>query len=450
MRIHLIACGGAVMHNMAIALHKKGHQVTGSDDVIFDPAKSRLERLGLLPTTVGWNAENITSDIEAVILGMHAKADNPELLKAQELGIKIYSFPEFLYEQSREKTRVVVAGSHGKTTITSMVMYALRKSGVDFDYMVGSSVDGFEDSVRLSDAPIIILEGDEYLTSPIDRRPKFIWYKPHVLLVSGIAWDHVNVFPSLEEYHQQFEMLLEQQNSGALVYYVNDPVLDKMASGLFKPDLFIKPYTTPEYSIENGQTIINHDGIKTPLEIIGQHNLENLEGARLVCEELGVDALKFFKNMQDFTGAGRRLEVLKTFKNGIVYKDFAHSPSKVKASTNAVASQFKNYETVAVLELHTFSSLTKSFLPEYAGCLDAAQKPAVFVNPETLKRKGNLAFTAQEIRQYFKNDDIEFFDSPQVLKDWIIEQGIDKKALLLMSSGNFGGIDFDQVLESLN
>lgn len=449
MRIHLIAIGGAVMHNMAIALHKKGYTISGSDDVIFDPAKSRLAKHGLLPENVGWDANNISSDLDGVILGMHAKPDNPELLKAQELGIRIYSFPEFLYEQSKDKKRVVVAGSHGKTSITSMIMYVLKSQGLDFDYMVGSSVDGFEDSVKISDAPLIVFEGDEYLTSPIDRRPKFIWYKPDVLLISGIAWDHVNVFPTLDIYQQQFEMLIDQQQTGALVYFVDDPVLQKIAAKQFKPDVFFKPYQTPEYIIRNGVTSVTHEGETTELEIIGEHNLQNLEGARLVCEELGISASNFFKSISTFTGAGRRLEVWKKYENAIVFKDFAHSPSKVKASTKAVSEQYADWETVAVLELHTFSSLKKEFLPEYAGALDEADTAVVFINPETLKRKGNLTFKEVEIREYFKNDSITLIDDPTELEGFLHNLGMNKRALLLMSSGNYGGVDVEKWLNSL-
>lgn len=441
MRIHFIAIGGAIMHNLAIALHKKGYEISGSDDVIFNPSRDRLAKYGLLPRQEGWNVANIEDKLDAVILGMHAKPDNPELLKAQEIGLKIYSFPEFVYEQSKNKTRVVIAGSHGKTTTTSMVMHALREAGKDFDYMVGSSVKGFEDSVRLSNAPIIVLEGDEYLTSPIDMRPKFIWYKPQLLMITGIAWDHINVFPTYKGYVKQFRNLVEQQNKGALVYFVDDKELDNIVIDQYKPDIFIKPYTTPQYETEGGNTILNHDGFKAELQIIGAHNLQNLEGARLVCEELGIDSQDFLKSMESFTGAGQRMEKIVDSENYTFYKDFAHAPSKVKASVKAMKEQYGSKEIVALLELHTFSSLNKEFLKEYAGALDAADRAVVFVNPETLRRKGKIVFTQDEMRKAFKNDKLIYLNDPRELKDLV--EKIDKKgkAVIAMSSGNWGGVE---------
>jgi len=434
------------MHNLAIALHKKGHQVTGSDDAIFDPSKSRLDMHGLLPERFGWNAENISDDLDAVILGMHAKEDNPELLKAQEMGIRVYSFPEFVYEECKEKTRLVVAGSHGKTTTTSMVMHVLRECGKDFDYMVGSSVEGFEDSVKLSDAPIVVLEGDEYLTSPIDRRPKFIWYKAQVLMITGIAWDHINVFPTFKGYVDQFRTLIENQHTGALVYFVKDAELDKIVNEQFKPDVFIKPYDTPEYEVKDGMTLVKHEGIVTHLKIIGEHNLQNMEGARLMCEEVGIGASEFFRAMASFEGAGRRLECLVNTTDYVLYKDFAHSPSKVTASVKAIAQQYPQLKSVALLELHTFSSLKKEFLPHYAGSLDAAEQAAVFINPETLAKKGNLSFDEDEIKQAFKRDDLTYLHTIEQLHTYVNQLGTQGSAIIYMSSGNWGGVKIDEVL----
>lgn len=446
MKIHFIAIGGAIMHNLAIALHKKGHQITGSDDAIFDPSKSRLARHGLLPAIMGWDTQHIAIDLDAVILGMHAKEDNPELLKAQEMGIRVYSFPEFVYEECKDKTRIVVAGSHGKTTTTSMIMHVLRTCGMDFDYMVGSSVDGFEDSVKLSDAPLVVLEGDEYLTSPIDRRPKFIWYKPQVLMVTGIAWDHINVFPTFEGYVEQFRMLIEEQQEGALVYFVQDPELDRIVNDQFKPDVFIKPYDTPNYQITAGKTEVEHDGLKTSLHIIGEHNLQNMEGARLACEEVGVDTRDFFKAMETFEGAGRRLECLRDTEESVLYKDFAHSPSKVTASVKAISDQYPSLHSIALLELHTFSSLKKEFLPHYAGSLDSASEAVVFVNPETLKKKGNLTFSEEEIREAFQRKDLKFITEPTDLHKYVKEIDTQGKAIIFMSSGNWGGVDMEGLL----
>lgn len=446
MRIHFIAIGGAIMHNLAIALHKKGHLITGSDDAVFDPSKSRLAKHGLLPETMGWNSETISNDLDAVILGMHAKEDNPELLRAQEVGVRVYSFPEFVYEECKTKTRLVVAGSHGKTTTTSMIMHVLRECGRDFDYMVGSSVDGFEDSVKLSDAPLVVLEGDEYLTSPIDRRPKFIWYKPEVLMVTGIAWDHINVFPTFEGYVDQFRKLIEDQQSGAIVYFVKDTALDKIINEQFKPDVFIKPYDTPNYTVTAGRTEVEHDGLKTDLHIIGEHNLQNMEGARLACEEVGIETRDFFKAMATFEGAGRRLECLVNTENYVLYKDFAHSPSKVTASVKAIGQQYPKLKSVALLELHTFSSLNKDFLPLYAGSLDNADEALVFVNPETLKKKGNLSFSEAEMRKAFQRPDLTFIQEPSELHTYVNQLSTQGSAIIYMSSGNWGGVAMDDLL----
>lgn len=448
MRIHFIAIGGAIMHNLAIALHKKGHHVTGSDDAIFDPSKSRLQQQGLLPQSFGWKTENITDDLDAVILGMHAKEDNPELLKAQEMGVRVYSFPEFVYEECKNKTRLVVAGSHGKTTTTSMVMHVLRECGKDFDYMVGSSVEGFVDSVKLSDAPIVVLEGDEYLTSPIDRRPKFIWYKAQVLMITGIAWDHINVFPTFEGYVDQFRTLIEDQHQGALVYFVKDQELDKIVNEQFKPDVFIKPYDTPEYTVQEGQTRVVHEGIETELKIIGEHNLQNMEGARLMCEEVGISAQDFFTAMASFEGAGRRLECLVNTPEYVLYKDFAHSPSKVTASVKAIAEQYPNLTSVALLELHTFSSLKKEFLPHYAGSMDAADQAVVFINPETLAKKGDLSFSEAEIKDAFQRDDLIYLHTIDQLHTYVNQLVTTGSAIIYMSSGNWGGVGMEGVLVS--
>ena len=446
MRIHFIAIGGAIMHNLAIALYKKGHQITGSDDAVFDPSKSRLAKHDLLPTAMGWDSGNISSDLDAVILGMHAKEDNPELLRAQEIGVRVYSFPEFVYEECKTKTRLVVAGSHGKTTTTSMIMHVLRECGKDFDYMVGSSVDGFEDSVKLSDAPIVVLEGDEYLTSPIDRRPKFIWYKPQVLMITGIAWDHINVFPTFDGYVDQFRKLVDDQQTGAIVYFAKDPELDKIINEQFKPDVFIKPYDTPNYTVHDGKTEVEHDGLKTVVQIIGEHNLQNMEGARLACEEVGIETQDFFKAMATFEGAGRRLECLVNTPKYVLYKDFAHSPSKVTASVKAVADQYPSLKSIALLELHTFSSLNKDFLPLYAGSLDTADQAVVFVNPETLKKKGNLNFTQEEIRQAFQRPDLTYIQNADRLHIFVNNINTQGHSIIYMSSGNWGGVDMDDLL----
>lgn len=436
------------MHNLAIALHKKGHVVSGSDDVLFDPALSRLQQFGLAPSEMGWNPEAIDDTIDRVILGMHAKEDNPELSRARELGLPIMSFPEFIAEECKDKKRIVLAGSHGKTTCTSMLMHALQFHGLEFDYMVGSSVDGFEDSVKLSDAPVVLLEGDEYLSSPIDLRPKFLWYEPHVLMITGIAWDHVNVFPTFEEYVLQFEKLIALQEEGVLIYFAGDALLDNIVGEQFMPSLHVRPYETPEHTISNGKTTIHHDDLRAPVAVIGQHNLQNLEGVRLVAEELGISAADFYTAMSGFTGAGRRMEAVLKNDSYVLYKDFAHSPSKVTASVKAVAEQYPEMRATAILELHTFSSLKKSFLPEYANSLDAAEEAVVFVNPETLKRKGNLQFTESEIREAFKRNDLKYIDDPEELKRYLEKLSKPKRAVIFMSSGNWGRVPVQEILST--
>lgn len=434
------------MHNLAIALHKNGHMVTGSDDVIFEPSLSRLSQYGLLPSEFGWDPGRIQVDMDAVIVGMHAKVDNPELIRAKELSIPTYSFPAFVFEQSKQKLRVVVAGSHGKTTCTAMIMHVLAHAGLRFDYLVGSSVDGFEDSVRLSDAPIIVLEGDEYLSSPFDLRPKFVWYKPNVLMLTGIAWDHINVFPTKERYVAPFEQLVAEMTEGTLVYFSGDAELRRIVGGQFKPSLIVKPYETPKYFVSNGRTTVVHEDLQAPLLIFGEHNLQNLEGVRLVCAQLGVPTGQFFEAMTSFAGAGRRLQPLVDTPSLKVFKDFAHSPSKVAASVNAVASQYPDHHVVAVLELFTFSSLNPDFLPQYANTLAPAGTAAVFVDPEALRRKGNLQFTQVQIRDAFKRPDLLYFDNPTALEAFVPTIKHQKMAFVLMSSGNWGGLAMDRLL----
>ncbi|MEM7162905.1 MAG: Mur ligase family protein, partial [Bacteroidota bacterium] len=373
MKIHLIAIGGAAMHNVAIALHQKGYQVSGSDDQIFDPSKSRLEKYGLLPDSFGWNPERITSDIDVIILGMHARLDNPELKKAQDLGLKIYSYPEYIFEQSKKKKRVVIGGSHGKTSTTAMILHVLDYCKIDNDYMVGAQLEGFDCMVKLSDAPIIILEGDEYLSSPIDRRPKFHWYKPHIAVLTGIAWDHINVFPTFQNYVEQFEIFVKSiESDGLLVYYEDDSEMKKIA--LESSGLRTIAYAAHDYRIEEGETKLIYNEQIISVHIFGEHNLQNLNAAYNVCRELGVSSADFYEAIQTFKGAARRLETLVDGANYKIFKDFAHSPSKLKATTNAVKNQWPGRRLVACMELHTFSSLTSNFLKEYKGTMGEADK----------------------------------------------------------------------------
>jgi len=448
MRTHFIAIGGSAMHNLAIALHEKGYQVTGSDDAVFEPSKTRLEKRGLLPEELGWFPEKITSDIDSVILGMHAKADNPELLKAQELGLKIFSYPEFLYEQSKNKTRVVIGGSHGKTTITSMILHVMHYHGINVDYMVGAQLEGFDTMVHLTEEnDFIVLEGDEYLSSPMDRRPKFHLYQPNIALISGIAWDHINVFPTYENYVEQFEIFIQKiTNGGILVYNEDDAEVKRVAEAATNPIRKI-PYTTPNYTVENGITLLETPEGNMPIEVFGAHNLNNLAGAKWICQNMGVDEADFYEAISSFKGASKRLEKIAENKNNVAYKDFAHSPSKVAATTKAVKEQYPDRKLIACLELHTYSSLNAEFLKEYEGALDAADVAVVFYSPDAFKIKQLEEVTYDQIAKSFNREDLIIYTNPAAFKEYLFHLKFDteKIALLLMSSGNYGGLNFDEV-----
>jgi len=448
MNIHFIAIGGSAMHNLAIALHQKGYQVFGSDDTIHDPSKSRLAKYGLLPEKFGWFPERISSDVDVIILGMHAKKDNPELLKAQELGLKIYSYPEFLYEQSKDKTRVVIGGSHGKTTITSMILHVLNYHEREVDYMVGAQLEGFETMVHLTkENDFIVLEGDEYLSSPIDRRPKFHLYKPNIALLSGIAWDHINVFPTFENYKEQFKIFTDSMiNGGSMVYNIEDEnVKDVVESSINHIKKY--PYETPKYFIENGTTYLETAEGNLPLEIFGKHNLQNLAGAKWICQHIQIDEDDFYEAIASFSGASKRLEKIAENASTVIFKDFAHSPSKVAATTKAVKEQYSKRTVLACLELHTYSSLSAEFLAEYKGALDFADKAVVFYSPHAVKIKQLEEVTAQQIADAFERDDLIIYTNPAEFKDFLFAENLEKSAVVLMSSGNYGGLDFDSVKE---
>ena len=446
MNIHFIAIGGAAMHNLALALHLKGDAITGSDDEIFDPSKSRLSAYGILPKAFGWFPEKITAQLDAIVLGMHAKADNPELLKAQELGLKIYSYPEFLYEQSKFKTRVVIGGSHGKTTITSMILHVMHYFNRDLDYMVGAQLEGFDVMVKLTDDnDFIILEGDEYLSSPIDRRPKFHLYKPNIALLSGIAWDHINVFPTWKNYVEQFSFFVDSiVEGGSITYNIEDVEVKKVVEGS-ENTIRKFPYQTPEYQVENGITILETEEGSMPIEIFGKHNLNNLAGAKWICQQMGIDENDFYESISSFQGASKRLERIAETENCVAYKDFAHSPSKVLATTNALKNQFPNRKLIACLELHTYSSLNPEFLTEYKGALDAADVAVVFYSPHALEIKKLKAISQQQIVDAFQRDDLIIYTNPTAFKDFLFSQQFNNTSLLLMSSGNYGGLDFDEL-----
>lgn len=446
MRTHFIAIGGSAMHNLALALHNKGYKVTGSDDAIFEPSKSRLDKKGILPIELGWFPEKITNDIEAVILGMHAKADNLELLKAQELGLKIYSYPEFLYEQSKNKTRVVIGGSHGKTTITSMILHVMHYNDIAVDYMVGAQLDGFDTMVHLTDEnDFIVLEGDEYLSSPIDRRPKFHLYQPNIALISGIAWDHINVFPTYENYVEQFEIFVDQiSRGGILVYNEEDAEVNRVAEAATKPTRKLA-YSTPNYKVESGITLLETPEGDMPIEVFGAHNLNNLAGAKWICQNMGVDEADFYEAIATFKGASKRLEKIAESRTAVAYKDFAHSPSKVAATTKAVKEQYPERTVVACLELHTYSSLNSEFLKEYEGALQYADVAVVFYSPDAVKIKQLEEVSYDQIAQAFNRKDLVIYTNPKDFKDYLFNLNLDNSALLLMSSGNYGGLNFDEV-----
>ena len=448
MRTHFIAIGGSAMHNLALALHNKGYQVTGSDDAIFEPSKSRLDKKGILPAELGWFPEKITQDIQAVILGMHAKADNPELLKAQEFGLKIYSYPEFLYEQSKNKTRVVIGGSHGKTTITSMILHVMHYHNIEVDYMVGAQLEGFDTMVHLTEKnDFMVLEGDEYLSSPIDRRPKFHLYQPNIALISGIAWDHINVFPTYDNYVEQFEIFIQKiTNGGILVYNEDDSEVKRVAEAATNAIRKLA-YSTPNYKVENGITLLETPEGNMPIQVFGAHNLNNLAGAKWICQNMGVDEADFYEAIASFKGASKRLEKIAESKTKVAYKDFAHSPSKVSATTKAVKEQFPDRTLIACLELHTYSSLNAEFLKEYEGALKFADIAVVFYSPDAVKIKQLEEVTYEQISKAFNREDLIIYTNPTDFKNYLFNLNLENSSLLLMSSGNYGGLNFDEVKE---
>lgn len=446
MNIHFIAIGGAAMHNLALALYSKGYIITGSDDAIFEPSKSRLEAKGLLPEEMGWFPEKITTDLDAIVLGMHAKPDNPELLKAQKLGLKIYSYPEFLYEQSKDKTRVVIGGSHGKTTITSMILHVMNYHDIPVDYMVGAQLEGFDTMVHLTkENDFIVLEGDEYLSSPIDRRPKFHLYQPNIALLSGIAWDHINVFPTYENYVEQFRIFVDSIIRGGIIVYNEEDVEVKRVVEESQNTIRKHPYQTPEYNVEDGETLVDTPEGLMPVAVFGKHNLSNLAGAKWICQHMGVDEADFYEAIVTFKGASKRMERIAENADSVAYKDFAHSPSKVKATTNAVKEQYPNKKLLACLELHTYSSLNSEFLKEYKNALDAADEAVVFFSPDAVKIKKLDEVTEQQIFDAFQRNDLKIFTEPEAFKEYLFGTQIKNTALLLMSSGNYGGLDFNRV-----
>ncbi|MDP1765001.1 MAG: Mur ligase family protein [Sediminibacterium sp.] len=442
MRVHFISIGGSVMHQLAIALHRKGYQVTGTDDEIFEPAKANLAAEGLLPAQIGWQSLLITNEIDAVILGMHARKDNPELLRAQELGLKIYSFPEYIYQESLQKKRVVVGGSHGKTTTTAMIMHVLKRLNHHFDYLVGARLDGFDQSVHITDAPVIICEGDEYPASTIERKPKFHFLFPHVAILTGIAWDHINVFPTFEFYLEQFIIFIHKiEKNGLLIYNASDTILKKLVEENLRTDLRYQPYGIPEHTIQDGNTTVTIEGITGPLEVFGNHNLLNLLAAFYACKELGIPATHFMMAIAHFTGAAKRLELLASGGKTRFYRDFAHAPSKVKASIEAVKLQYPERKLIAVLELHTYSSLNEAFMEEYQGAMDKADTAIVFYAKHALELKQMPDLPVQKVYDGFKKEGLQVMNDAHTLWQWLQSQSYTNTNVLLMSSGNYDGLD---------
>ena len=450
MHYHFIAIGGSAMHNLAIALHLKGDSITGSDDEIFEPSKSRLAKYNLLPSEVGWDINRIHSNIDAVILGMHARNDNPELIKAQKLGLSIYSYPEFIYEQTKDQLRIVVGGSHGKTSITSMILHVLTKNNINHNYMVGAQLEGFDCMVKLSkEAKIAVLEGDEYLSSPIDRRPKFHLYQPEIAVVSGIAWDHINVFPTFENYVEQFRIFVDKiGRSGRVIYFEDDNVLKEVVLNSSSKAIKI-PYCTFPNQIKNGITYVRTEKEEIPLEIFGDHNLQNLNAAYHVCIQLGMKSVDFFSAIRSFKGASKRLELVQKNQSTAIYKDFAHSPSKLKATTSALKNQYPNRKLIACMELHTFSSLNKSFLDQYNGTMQEADLAFVYYNKKTLKHKKLDDLSAEDVKKAFASENVTVFNSSKEMVNCILKMKWEQQNLLLMSSGNFDGIQFTELAEKI-
>ncbi|MCH7403027.1 UDP-N-acetylmuramate--L-alanine ligase [Belliella kenyensis] len=450
-KFHFIAIGGAVMHNLALSMVSQGFEVSGSDDEIYEPSRTRLFNAGILPNQKGWFEEKIHPELDGIILGMHARIDNPELTKAKALGIPVYSFPEFIYNQSQEKKRVVISGSHGKTSITSMILHVLKAEGVAFDYLVGAQIAGFDLMVKLSDAPIIIIEGDEYLTSPLDRRPKFFHYQHDILLMSGIAWDHFNVFPTFENYVEQFEKLVAMTpENGVFIYCERDPIVKKLGENCPADSVKLIPYQAHPSKIIDGVTYLETNLGTIPIEIFGDHNLQNLQGALEVCQSLGLSAEVFYKHIQTFQGAAKRQEILAKSATSILYRDFAHAPSKLQATVKAVKNQFPERKLIAIQELHTYSSLNKDFVHNYAHTIDDADEAIIYLNPKAVSLKKLELMDESTLREGFQRNDIKLFTEIQKLKDYLESKSYQNTNLLLMSSGNYDDMDLSSIKEKIN
>ncbi len=450
MKIHFIAIGGSVMHQLAIALKKMGYDVSGSDDEIFEPAITNLAQENILPKDIGWHEENIQPDIDAVLLGMHAKEDNPELIKAKQIGLKIYSFPEYIFKESINKIRVVVGGSHGKTTTTSMIMHVLKHNKKDFDYLVGAKFEGFEQSVNITNAPLIICEGDEYPASTLEKRPKFHFLFPHIAIITGIAWDHINVFPKFEMYLDQFKIFIQKiEPNGLLIFNETDKTLNQLVKENLRSDIRYQPYNIPEHVIIEGKTFIEIDGEKTELKVFGNHNLLNLYAAFFVCKELGINSKSFTKAIASFSGATKRLELLFSNDQTNIYRDFAHAPSKLKATIDALKLQFPYRKLIAVFELHTFSSLNEAFMNEYKNSMDKADEAIVFFSKHALELKRMPDLSKEVVQTGFDKKNLIVMNDKKDLEKWLLQHDFKNATLVLMSSGNYDGLAIDSLIENI-
>jgi UDP-N-acetylmuramate: L-alanyl-gamma-D-glutamyl-meso-diaminopimelate ligase len=451
MKVHFVSIGGSVMHQLAIALKRKGYQVSGSDDDIFEPSRTLLEKEGLLPAALGWNEAYVQPGLDAVILGMHARADNPELLKAQQLGLPIYSFPEYIYEESRRKTRIVVGGSHGKTTTTAMIMHVLKSCGHDFDYLVGARLAGFDQSVQLTDASVMVSEGDEYPASAINKFPKFHFLHPNIAILTGIAWDHINVFPTLENYIEQFRIFIGKiEKGGTLIYNETDPLLNDLVESNMRSDITYQAYGLPKFTVNKmSQTVLEIEGQIGVLKVFGNHNLLNIHAAYLACLQLGVRPVEFVRAISSFTGAARRLELLAATQQNAVFRDFAHAPSKVKATIEAVKQQYPDRRLVAVLELHTYSSLNAAFMPEYKGALDMADAACVFYSHHAMDIKKMPELSPETVLAGFDKENLKVATERNQLEDWLHQQPLKEANLVLMSSGSFDGLDITSIIDEI-
>ena len=450
MKIHFIAIGGSAMHNLAIALKLKGFLISGSDDVIREPSKSRLAKYTLLPESEGWFPEKIKKDLDAIVLGMHAKKDNLELLEAKKNDLKIYSYPEFIFEMSKDKLRVVIGGSHGKTSITSMILHVLNIQNIETDFMVGAQLSGFDVMVKLSKkSKFIVLEGDEYLSSVIDPRPKFHLYKPNFAVLSGIAWDHINVFKTFEDYCNQFKIFIETiEDNGILVYNSNDIHVSNVIKSIKKKIKMI-PYSIIKNEIINGITNIRFERGLFPIQLFGKHNLENISAACQICTLMGVEKIDFFNAIKTFKGADNRLELIYKSNSSFVYKDFAHSPSKVKATVNAIKLQYPNKKLIVAFELHTYSSLNPVFIKKYRNTLKNADDCIISFSEKNMKIKGFQPISHELINSAFNHQKINIANDLLSFEQILLSFDLSNSVLLLMSSGNFNGFDYKKIKKIL-